>query len=53
MTVSRYARCASARSATSRSLLLVPVGLVFYRTFEHGVGPAWDAVTTPEAMHAL
>jgi sulfate/thiosulfate transport system permease protein len=34
-------------------LLLIPVGLVFYRTFEHGLGPAWDAVTTPEALHAL
>jgi sulfate transport system permease protein len=34
-------------------LLLAPVGLVFYRTFEHGLGPAWDAVTTPEALHAL
>ena len=28
-------------------LLLVPVGFVFYRAFEHGFGPAWDAVTTP------
>jgi sulfate/thiosulfate transport system permease protein len=34
-------------------LLLVPVGLVFYRTFEHGFQPAWDAVTSPEALHAL
>ena len=34
-------------------LLLVPVGLVFYRSFEHGPGPAWAAVTTPEALHAL
>src|SRR4051795_9971853 len=34
-------------------LLLVPVGLVFYRTFEHGLAPAWDAVTTPQALHAL
>ena len=30
-------------------LLLVPVGFVFYRAFEHGLGPAWDAVTTPQA----
>jgi sulfate transport system permease protein len=35
------------------ALLLAPVGLVFYRTFEHGFGPAWDAVTTPDAVHAL
>ena len=35
------------------AILLVPVGLVFWRTFEHGVGPAWDAVTTPDALHAF
>jgi sulfate transport system permease protein len=34
-------------------LLLFPVGLVFWRTFEHGVSPAWHAVTTPEARHAF
>jgi sulfate/thiosulfate transport system permease protein len=34
-------------------LLLAPVGLVFYRTFEHGLRPAWEAVTTPDAVHAL
>src|SRR5256886_9433041 len=34
-------------------LLVAPVGFVFRRTFEHGVGPAWNAVTTPEALHAL
>ena len=34
-------------------LLAAPVGLIFYRTFEHGFGPAWDAVTTPEAQHAF
>src|ERR687888_778415 len=34
-------------------LLLVPVGFVFYRTFEHGFHPAWAAVTNPEARHAL
>ena len=35
------------------ALLVLPVGMVFYRTFEHGVGAAWNAVTTPEAIHAL
>jgi sulfate/thiosulfate transport system permease protein len=35
------------------ALIVLPVGLVFYRTFEHGIGPAWDAVTTPEAQHAF
>jgi sulfate transport system permease protein len=34
-------------------ILLVPVGLVFYRAFEHGFAPPWDAVTTPQAVHAL
>jgi sulfate transport system permease protein len=34
-------------------LIAAPVGLVFYRTFEHGIGPAWDAVTTPDAIHAF
>jgi sulfate transport system permease protein len=34
-------------------LLIVPVGLVFWRTFEHGFGPAWDSVSTPAARHAL
>lgn len=34
-------------------LLLAPVGLVFYRTFEKGLGPVWHAVTTPEAQHAF
>jgi len=35
------------------AILLVPVGLVFWRTFEHGVHPAWTAVTTPDAQHAF
>ena len=34
-------------------VLAAPVGLVFYRAFEHGLGPAWAAVTTPEAKHAF
>src|ERR1700750_3046222 len=34
-------------------LLAFPVGLVFYRTFEHGFAAAWNAVTTPEAQHAF
>jgi sulfate transport system permease protein len=34
-------------------LLAAPVGLVFWRTFENGFGPAWEAVTTPEAQHAF
>jgi len=34
-------------------LLALPVGLVFYRAFEDGLVAFWDAVTTPEAMHAF
>jgi sulfate transport system permease protein len=34
-------------------LVAVPVGMVFYRAFEKGVGAAWDAVTTPPAQHAF
>ena len=30
-------------------LLLIPIGVVFYRTFEDGIGPVIDAVTTPAA----
>jgi sulfate transport system permease protein len=34
-------------------LLVAPVVLVFYRTFEHGAAAAWHAVTTPAAEHAF
>src|SRR5437870_13276444 len=34
-------------------LLVAPVGYVFWKTFQHGFGPAWHAVTTPDAVHAL
>jgi sulfate/thiosulfate transport system permease protein len=34
-------------------LLVLPVGMVFYRAFEHGVGTFFDALTTPEAKHAI
>ena len=35
------------------AVLLVPVGLVFYRAFEDGVDAFLAAITTPEALHAL
>jgi sulfate/thiosulfate transport system permease protein len=35
------------------ALLVVPVGLVVYRAFEDGIGAFIDAITTPEALHAL
>ena len=34
-------------------LLLVPVGMVFYRTFQHGLTPVWQSITTPAAVHAF
>src|ERR671917_411230 len=34
-------------------LLGIPVGLVFLNAFQDGIGPAWAAVTTPEAQHAF
>jgi sulfate/thiosulfate transport system permease protein len=34
-------------------LLLLPVGLVFYRTFEHGMAPVWDELTSSAFVHAL
>jgi sulfate/thiosulfate transport system permease protein len=34
-------------------LLLAPVGMIFYKTFEHGLGPPVDAITSPDALHAI
>jgi sulfate/thiosulfate transport system permease protein len=34
-------------------LLLAPVGMIFYKTFEHGLGPPIEAMTSPEALHAI
>jgi sulfate transport system permease protein len=34
-------------------LLLIPVGMVFYRTFEHGAMAVFDSVTTPAAISAF
>ncbi|MCW3038631.1 MAG: sulfate transporter, inner rane subunit [Solirubrobacterales bacterium] len=34
-------------------LLGIPVGVVLYRTFEHGIAPVWDAITTPAAISAF
>jgi sulfate transport system permease protein len=35
------------------ALLALPVGFVFYKTFEKGLGAVWDALTTPNAVQAL
>jgi len=34
-------------------LLFIPIGVILYRTFEHGVGAVWDAITTPAAQSAF
>jgi sulfate transport system permease protein len=34
-------------------LLLAPVGMIFYKTFEHGLAPPVEAMTSPEALHAI
>jgi sulfate/thiosulfate transport system permease protein len=34
-------------------LLLAPVGMVFWRAFEDGLGPFFDAITSPAAVHAF
>ena len=35
------------------AILLGPLAMVFWRTFEHGVQPAWDALTDPDTIHAF
>jgi sulfate transport system permease protein len=34
-------------------LLVLPLGLVFFRTFAGGIGPVLDALTAPNALHAF
>jgi sulfate/thiosulfate transport system permease protein len=34
-------------------LLLIPLGFIFYKTFEHGIAPPLDAITSPDGLHAL
>jgi sulfate transport system permease protein len=54
-------RAARARKLGARSialgylalLLVAPVGMIFFRTFEHGLVPVWDAVSAPNAQHAF
>ena len=35
------------------AILLGPLALVFYRTFENGFGAAWEALSTPETVNAF
>ena len=34
-------------------LLVAPVAMVFWRAFEDGFAPFWDAITSPAAVHAF
>ena len=34
-------------------LVVIPVGSIFYRAFQHGLVAAWDAISSPDAVHAL
>ena len=34
-------------------LLVIPVGLIFWRTLQNGVAPVWKALTSPAAIHAF
>ncbi|HZN21068.1 MAG TPA: sulfate ABC transporter permease subunit CysW [Gaiellaceae bacterium] len=34
-------------------ILVGPLAIVFWRTFEDGIGPARDALTSPETIHAF
>jgi sulfate/thiosulfate transport system permease protein len=34
-------------------ILVAPVGLIFWRAFEHGRHPFWAAISNPDAVHAL
>ena len=35
------------------AVLVGPLAMVFWRTFENGAGAAWAAITQPEAIHAF
>jgi sulfate transport system permease protein len=35
------------------ALLLLPLGVIFAKTFEHGVGAVWASITTPAAVSAF
>ena len=35
------------------ALIIVPVGMIFYRTFEHGLSQPIDAITSSDGLHAF
>jgi sulfate transport system permease protein len=34
-------------------LLVIPIALILYRTFEHGIGPVWRSLSSHQALHAF
>ena len=34
-------------------LLVIPLVMIFFKTFEDGIGPPLDAITSPDGLHAL
>jgi sulfate transport system permease protein len=34
-------------------LLIVPVAMILWHTFQNGLGPFWTSISQPEAVHAL
>ena len=35
------------------AILVAPLAIVFWRTVEHGLSPAWNALSSAETIHAL
>jgi sulfate transport system permease protein len=35
------------------AILVGPLAIVFWRTFENGLAPAWNALSSPETVHAF
>ena len=35
------------------AILLIPVGVIAYKTFEPGLASVWESITTPAAIHAF
>jgi sulfate transport system permease protein len=34
-------------------LLLAPLAMIFFKAFEHGIGPPLEAIASPDGLHAL
>jgi sulfate/thiosulfate transport system permease protein len=51
MTAKRIVRTGSL--AYLALILIAPVGLIFWRAFEHGLHPFWSAISNAYAVHAL